>query len=80
MNIDIFDKTLSDVRSCSLCIKHLPHGVRPVVQIDPNAKILIAGQAPGSKVHKTGIPFDDPSDLFPLSAKFVYVVIPCIII
>jgi len=61
MNIDIFDKTLSDVRSCSLCIKHLPHGVRPVVQIDPNAKILIAGQAPGSKVHKTGIPFDDPS-------------------
>jgi len=31
------------------------------VQIHPNAKILIAGQAPGSKVHKTGIPFDDPS-------------------
>ncbi len=61
MNNGIFESTLSKVKSCKLCIQHLPHGVRPVVQIDPNAKILIAGQAPGSKVHKTGIPFDDPS-------------------
>ena len=61
MNNSIFSGVLREVRSCNLCIKHLPHGVRPVVQLDPNAKILIAGQAPGSKVHKTGIPFDDPS-------------------
>ena len=61
MNNNFFDKTLSDVRSCNLCRKHLSHGVRPVVQIDPSATILIAGQAPGSKVHRTGIPFDDPS-------------------
>lgn len=56
-----FNKTLDEVKACDYCKKHLPHGVRPVVQIDPNASILIAGQAPGSKVHATGIPFDDPS-------------------
>jgi len=57
----LFNKTLSKVKSCDICLKHLPHGVRPVVQVDPNAQILIAGQAPGSRVHKSGIPFDDPS-------------------
>ncbi len=61
MNKTKFDITLREVRSCELCIEHLPHGARPIVQIDPKAKILIAGQAPGSKVHQTGIPFDDPS-------------------
>ena len=50
-----------EVSTCSLCIQHLPRGPRPIFQIHPNAKILIAGQAPGSKVHTTGIPFDDPS-------------------
>lgn len=52
---------VDEVKGCTLCDAHLPLGVRPVFQIHPNAKILIAGQAPGSKVHKTGIPFDDPS-------------------
>ena len=61
INIKVFNKTLRDVRACKHCEKQLPHGARPVVQIDPNARILIAGQAPGSKVHATGIPFDDPS-------------------
>lgn len=56
-----FNKLLSDVRSCTLCEKDLKDGVRPVLQIDPKAKILIVGQAPGLKVHKTGVPFDDPS-------------------
>ena len=36
-------------------------GPRPVFQIDPQARILIAGQAPGRRVHETGVPFDDPS-------------------
>ena len=36
-------------------------GPRPVFQIDPRARILIAGQAPGRRVHETGVPFDDPS-------------------
>ena len=50
-----------DVRRCDLCAPHLPLGPHPVFQIHPAAKILIAGQAPGRKVHETGIPFNDPS-------------------
>lgn len=52
---------LSKVRSCDICHEHLPLGPRPVVQFDPRARILIAGQAPGRKVHETGLPFDDAS-------------------
>ena len=52
---------LEKVDACEHCIEYLPNGVRPVVQMSTNAKILIAGQAPGSKVHATGIPFDDQS-------------------
>jgi len=52
---------LADVRACTLCAEHLPHGVRPVVQINPEARVLIAGQAPGRKVHESGVPFDDAS-------------------
>ena len=52
---------LKDVRACTLCANHLPLGPRPVVQIHPSARILIAGQAPGRKVHETGVPFNDPS-------------------
>jgi len=55
------EETLKRVRSCEHCLEHLPHGTRPVLQVSSNAKILIVGQAPGSKVHATGIPFDDPS-------------------
>lgn len=56
-----FTKLVSDAFDCRLCEKDLSHGVRPVFQIHPDARVLIAGQAPGSKVHETGIPFDDPS-------------------
>ncbi len=49
------------VRACTLCAAHLPLGPRPVFQVHPNARILIAGQAPGTRVHDTGIPFNDPS-------------------
>ena len=52
---------LGEVRDCQLCAGFLPLGPRPVVQLHPEARILIAGQAPGSKVHRTGVPFDDPS-------------------
>jgi len=52
---------LPQVRACRLCEHVLPFGPRPVVQISRSATILIAGQAPGRRVHKTGIPFDDPS-------------------
>jgi uracil-DNA glycosylase len=52
---------LRGVRACTLCAAHLPLGPRPVLQIHPNARILIAGQAPGRNVHKSGIPFQDAS-------------------
>lgn len=52
---------LQRVRACTLCAAHLPLGPRPVLQAGSRAKILIAGQAPGRKVHASGIPFDDAS-------------------
>jgi uracil-DNA glycosylase len=52
---------LTQVRDCTLCAAHLPLGPRPVVQVHPSARILIAGQAPGRKVHETGVPFNDAS-------------------
>ena len=57
----ILTKLIEEVSACTLCAKDLEHGVRPVIQIDSTAKILIAGQAPGRKVHESGIPFDDAS-------------------
>ena len=52
---------LESVKACNECSADLPLEPRPVLQIHPDAKILIAGQAPGLKVHKTGVPFDDQS-------------------
>jgi uracil-DNA glycosylase len=52
---------LEDVRACTLCAPHLPLGPRPVVQMSEASRILIAGQAPGRRVHETGIPFNDVS-------------------
>ncbi|WP_424770327.1 uracil-DNA glycosylase family protein [Pontixanthobacter sp.] len=49
------------IRDCTICASHLPGGVRPIVQFSPAAQIVIIGQAPGSKVHKSGIPWDDAS-------------------
>lgn len=56
-----FSRLIADVESCTLCSEHLPLGPRPVVQLHPEARILISGQAPGKRVHQTGIPFNDPS-------------------
>lgn len=55
------DSLLAEVRACSICHEYLPLGPRPIVQLHPAARILIAGQAPGRKVHESGIPFDDAS-------------------
>ena len=54
-------RLLNDIRACRLCAAHLPLGPRPVLIADIRAPILIAGQAPGTKVHESGIPWDDPS-------------------
>lgn len=52
---------LAEVRACTLCAPYLPLGCRPVLQADASSRILIAGQAPGRKVHERGIPFADAS-------------------
>lgn len=52
---------LAEIRSCRLCAAHLPHAPRPVVQASEGARILIAGQAPGRRVHESGRPFTDAS-------------------
>ena len=50
-----------EISRCDICRKHLPLGPRPVVQFSSKSRIVIVGQAPGTKVHETGIPWDDPS-------------------
>jgi uracil-DNA glycosylase len=52
---------LKDIRACKLCAADLPHGVRPVLRLSSTARLCIAGQAPGLRVHKSGIPYSDPS-------------------
>jgi uracil-DNA glycosylase len=52
---------LKQVRACRECEAHLPLGPRPTVQISASARILIIGQAPGSVVHESGVPWDDRS-------------------
>ena len=44
-----------------MCAEHLPHGPRPIVQASTNARIVLIGQAPGRRVHESGVPWDDPS-------------------
>lgn len=47
--------------ACTLCMAHLPLGPRPIHQLDARARILITSQAPGTKAHLSGIPFEDAS-------------------
>ena len=55
------DVLLSEIRACHLCEANLPLGPRPVLRASTTARILIVGQAPGRRVHETGIPWNDPS-------------------
>jgi uracil-DNA glycosylase len=59
--VGLFDALATEARACRLCADELPVEPRPVIQGDARARILIAGQAPGRRVHETGIPFNDPS-------------------
>lgn len=56
-----FERLLARVRACRHCESELPLGPRPVLAARPSATILLAGQAPGTRVHETGIPWNDPS-------------------
>ncbi len=55
------EEVLRAARACRLCATDLPLGPRPVLRAGPGARLLIVGQAPGTRVHETGIPWDDPS-------------------
>ncbi len=55
------DALLAEVRACTRCAAELPLGPRPVLKARDSARLLIIGQAPGTKVHESGIPWDDPS-------------------
>ena len=54
-------KLHAEIHSCTLCAESLPLGPRPVVQFSAASRILIIGQAPGTKVHTSGVPWDDDS-------------------
>jgi uracil-DNA glycosylase len=56
-----FSALLAEVRSCRICAAALPLGPRPVLKVERCARLLIVGQAPGTSVHATGIPWNDPS-------------------
>ena len=57
---------LSDIRACRVCVdapagRPLPHEPRPVIRVSLSSRIAVCGQAPGTRVHASGIPFTDPS-------------------
>lgn len=56
-----FVQLLRDVRACRICAPDLPLGPRPLLQLDPRARVLVAGQAPGRKAHASGTAFSDAS-------------------
>jgi uracil-DNA glycosylase len=55
------DALLSEIRACRACAGDWPHEPRPVVRVSKRTRLLICGQAPGRRVHESGLPFDDPS-------------------
>ena len=58
---DPLQSLATDIRACEACVASLPLGPRPVLQVGTRARLTIAAQAPGLKVHQTGVPFNDPS-------------------
>jgi uracil-DNA glycosylase len=55
------DALLAEIRACRVCEVHLPHGARPIIRASNTARLCIAAQAPGIRVHETGLSFNDPS-------------------
>lgn len=60
------DALVRDIRACAICrndplSEPLPHEPRPVVRVSATARLVVCGQAPGTRVHASGLPFDDPS-------------------
>ncbi|PJC85686.1 IclR family transcriptional regulator [Vibrio sp. HA2012] len=57
----MLDALLTQIRACTLCEPALPLGANPVIQASPMARLMIIGQAPGTRVHHTSLPWNDPS-------------------
>jgi uracil-DNA glycosylase len=54
---------ITEIAGCRICAAHLPHGCRPVVRFSDTSRVLIIGQAPGTHVHESGVPWDDASGI-----------------
>ncbi|WP_348672422.1 uracil-DNA glycosylase family protein [uncultured Abyssibacter sp.] len=54
-------RLITEARGCRLCEAQLPLGARPVFLARPDARVVLVGQAPGARVHASGVPWDDPS-------------------
>jgi uracil-DNA glycosylase len=59
--VETFGELLARVQACTVCAASLPQPPRPILRASPTARLLIVGQAPGRRVHETGIPWNDPS-------------------
>ncbi len=57
----MLEALLTQIRACTLCEPALPLGANPVIQASPMARLMIIGQAPGTRVHHTSLPWNDPS-------------------
>lgn len=55
------ESLLNEIRACQVCKDSLPHSPRPIISASENSKIVVIGQAPGAKVHESGVPWDDAS-------------------
>ena len=58
---DDLQRLLGEVCACRACSGELPLGPQPILRASTTARVLIVGQAPGTRVHETGIPWNDPS-------------------
>jgi uracil-DNA glycosylase len=56
-----FERLVERVRACTICEAHLPNAPKPILRASPTARVLIVGQAPGRRVHESGVPWNDPS-------------------
>lgn len=55
------DQKLAEARACRLCAPYLPFEPRPILRLDARLRVLLTGQAPGTRVHASGLPWNDPS-------------------
>jgi len=64
--VDYLSRLLQEIRACRCCVEApqgvpLPHEPRPVLRVSPTVRLAVCGQAPGVRVHRSGVPFSDPS-------------------